>query len=321
MALSPPPGSQPPRSPLGFDDVIGIVIAFLTIGSILFWTLGRAVGRLDGLDWGTDPDTTAVAPLLLPTPSPQARPPVTDPQTLRRQDPRRPFVPFAAPGAVVPVPLPATDPTPDEDTTAAEETPTPSFIDVSSDFWAYPFIIGLAERGVVRGFAGGYYRPEQPVTRAEFAAMVQAAFDPEGQRQAQDFEDLEADFWAVPAIDQAYRSGFMEGYPGNIFRPTQEIPRVQILVALASGLNLQPTAQPEQVLQIYQDAEEIPNYATEQVTAATESGLVVNYPETETLNPNQNATRADAAAWIYQALVEAGQAEPIESQYQVQPAQ
>jgi hypothetical protein len=43
--------------------------------------------------------------------------------------------------------------------------------------------------------------------------------------------------------------------------------------------------------------------------------LVVNYPQQSQLNPNQTATRADIAAFIYQALVNAGKFEAINSPY------
>ncbi|MBD0361556.1 MAG: S-layer homology domain-containing protein, partial [Coleofasciculus sp. C3-bin4] len=94
---------------------------------------------------------------------------------------------------------------------------------------------------------------------------------------------------------------------------------VQVLVALASGLGLTPTASSKEVLQTYQDAKQIPNYAKQQVSAATKAGLVVNYPNPKLLNPNRDATRAEVAAFVYQALVEAGKVEPIPSKYVVQP--
>jgi len=46
---------------------------------------------------------------------------------------------------------------------------------------------------------------------------------------------------------------------------------------------------------------------------------VVNYPERALLNPQQTTTRADAAALIYQALVQSGKADRLDSAYIVQP--
>jgi hypothetical protein len=55
------------------------------------------------------------------------------------------------------------------------------------------------------------------------------------------------------------------------------------------------------------------------VSAATKAGLVVNYPNSQLLNPNRNITRAEVSALVYQALVKAGKAKPIASKYAVKP--
>jgi hypothetical protein len=68
-------------------------------------------------------------------------------------------------------------------------------------------------------------------------------------------------------------------------------------------------------LQTYSDATVIPSYARSSVAAATENNLVVNYPNIKFLNPTQPATRAEVAAFVYQALVRSGQIQAINSPY------
>uniref|UniRef100_UPI001ABB720D S-layer homology domain-containing protein n=1 Tax=Aetokthonos hydrillicola TaxID=1550245 RepID=UPI001ABB720D len=46
------------------------------------------------------------------------------------------------------------------------------FSDVGADYWARPFIQALAERNVITGFPNGTFQPDQPVDRADFAAMI-----------------------------------------------------------------------------------------------------------------------------------------------------
>ncbi|MDZ8052647.1 MAG: S-layer homology domain-containing protein [Aulosira sp. ZfuVER01] len=175
--------------------------------------------------------------------------------------------------------------------------------------WAQSFIELLNQRGIIEGFPDGTFRPDEPVTRAQFAAMLQKAFQKAPIRNAIQFVDLPGNYWGKDAIETAYKSGFLEGYPGNIFKPDQNIPRVQALVALATGLNLAANTPMPTVLNTYfQDASQIPDYALRQVTGALESNLIVNYPNVQILNPNQIATRADVAAFIYQALVKNGTA-------------
>lgn len=190
-----------------------------------------------------------------------------------------------------------------------------SFSDVSSSYWAASFIQELATRDVIKGFPDGSFRPNEAVTRAQFAAMVSKAFNANKIRPAVSFTDVPANYWAAQVIDDAYTKGFLTGYPGNVFRPGENIPRAQVLVSLANGLNYSSTVAVPTALQIYSDADSIPNYARNSIAAATERRIVVNYPDLKFLQPNQVATRADVAAFIYQALASTGQVAALNSPY------
>ncbi|WP_414619171.1 DUF1565 domain-containing protein [Calothrix sp. CCY 0018] len=190
-----------------------------------------------------------------------------------------------------------------------------AFIDVAPNYWAKSYIEALASKGVIAGFPDGSFKPNEPVTRAQFAAIINKAFAPQAQQQAVNFSDVSRNFWAYNAIQTATKSPFLAGYPNNTFRPQLEIPRVQVLVALANGLGL--TANNPNVISVYSDAAQIPSWASSPVAAATARQLVVNYPTATQLNPTREATRAEVAAFVYQALVNAGQAQPIPSPYVV----
>lgn len=181
-----------------------------------------------------------------------------------------------------------------------------TFPDIQGN-WAQTFIEALAARDIIVGFPDGTFRPNDPVTRAQFAAMIRKAFERQPERQGIDFVDVPARYWGFEAIQEAFQTGFLEGYPNNVFLPEQNIPRVQVLVSLVSGLDLSPPARTDGVLTAaYEDATQIPEYARTSIAAATINELVVNYPNIAFLNPNQVATRADVAAFIYQALVKEG---------------
>jgi len=182
-------------------------------------------------------------------------------------------------------------------------------------YWAQPYIEALAAKKIIAGFPDGTFRPNDPVTRAQFAAIISKAFSPTTQRPPLNFTDISSNFWAYKALKSAYQGGFMTGYPGGAFEPNQQIPRVQVLVSLANGLNL--PAGSSSTLSVYTDASQIPSYATSSVAAATVRQLVVNYPTPSQLNPTQEATRAQVAAFVYQALVNAGRAQAIPSPYVV----
>ncbi len=214
-------------------------------------------------------------------------------------------------GAVAPLVIPAT---------AFAQTAT--FSDVQSNYWASPFIAELVRRNIIAGFPDNTFKPEQPVTRAQFASMISKAFQKAAQRSATQFTDVPSNYWATNAIQDAYSKGFVAGYPGNRFEPNQNIGREQVLVSLANGLAYSVTGDPANILnQYYSDANAIAQYARSPIAAATERAIVVNYPNLRFLNPTQTATRADVAAFIYQALVSAKQATAINSPYIVAAAQ
>ncbi|MEB3292535.1 MAG: DUF1565 domain-containing protein [Synechococcales bacterium] len=197
-----------------------------------------------------------------------------------------------------------------------EPTDTTTFADVKGH-WAESYIVRLAAANVITGFPDGSFKPEAPVTRAQFAAIVNKAFTPAPRRAAVEYSDVAKNFWGYGAIQTASRGGFMAGYPGGLFKPEQRIPRVQALVAIANGLEF--GAGNVAILAKYKDGSAIPSYASGAIAAATQRRVVVNYPNLAELNPNREATRAEVAAFVYQALVNAGKLAPIPSPYIVNP--
>ena len=174
----------------------------------------------------------------------------------------------------------------------------------TQNHWAKNCISQLVAQNFISGYPDGSFRPNASVTRAEFAALLSKAFaNTLPIRSAITFKDVSSNNWANSAIQAAYRSGFLSGYPDGTFRPNQPIPRVQVLVALVSGLKYTAGAQGVASLsRYYDDAALIPSYALNAIAAATEKRLVVNYPNIKRLNPNQNASRAEVAAFICRAL-------------------
>jgi parallel beta-helix repeat protein len=190
-----------------------------------------------------------------------------------------------------------------------------SFKDVSAGYWAKAYIEALASQNVIAGFPDGSFKPNEPVTRAQFAAIITKAFAPQAKREAIAFTDVKQDFWAYAVIQTASRGGFIAGFPDKTFKPQQQIQRVQALVSLSNGLGL--TTDNQNVLSFYSDAAQIPKYATGAIAAATVRSIVVNYPNLKQLNPTGQATRADVAAFVYQALVNSGRLPAIDSPYLV----
>ncbi|MEW6496314.1 MAG: S-layer homology domain-containing protein, partial [Cyanobacteriota bacterium] len=69
-----------------------------------------------------------------------------------------------------------------------------NFVDIQSH-WARPFIEALAEENLINGYSDRTFRPDQPVTRAQFAAMIQQAFDENNIQLSREFDQAAADYW------------------------------------------------------------------------------------------------------------------------------
>ena len=193
--------------------------------------------------------------------------------------------------------------------TAQAQTQPTAFSDVPADYWAHDYIEGLAKSNVISGFGDGTFRPNEPVTRAQFAAILRQAFLQSQPTTAQAFKDVPAGYWATGAIASARSAGFLSGYPDNTFKPNDRILRVQALVSLANGLKY-PAGSP-QSLSKYKDADTVPAYARPSTAAAAQANLVVSYPAPDQISPNRAASRAEVAAFVYQALVKTGRIDPI----------
>lgn len=197
--------------------------------------------------------------------------------------------------------------------------PAGLFADVPSTYWASGFIAELAKRDILSGFPDGSFKPDAPVTRAQFAAIINKAYAPKAVQPAINFSDVPSSFWGFSAIKTASEGGFMAGYPGGQFRPEQNIPRVQIVVAIANGIGYGRQPANLSLLSKLADAPSIPDYAKNSVAAASQRNVLVNYPTVGMFNPNRQATRAEVAALVYQSLVHLEQVPALESPYIFKP--
>jgi len=201
-----------------------------------------------------------------------------------------------------------------------EKTALPK--DIVPDYWAYPFVKQMKDKGLVGNISKNKnFEPDALITRAGMATLISQAFGQQpATESAKKFNDVKNKD-AIKDIDKAVSTGFMKGYSKDEFRPLENIPRYQVLVALATGLGLKPSKDADQILQQFGDSSKMPDWAKQQVAAATEAGLVVNPPNAEenSLSPERSATRAEVAAMIHQALVKDGKLNPLESEYIVKP--
>lgn len=106
-------------------------------------------------------------------------------------------------------------------------TVTKTFSDVPTDAWYATAVNTLASLGMVSGDLEGSYRPNDPVTRAEFCAIA-LGFAHWQDGAACSFTDVSAGDWFYPYVAQAANYGWAGGYPNGSFEPDQPVTRAQV---------------------------------------------------------------------------------------------
>jgi S-layer homology domain len=310
------------RRRLTADELIAIVIALAGIGTVFFWGLGQKNSPLSAIQGNVtpldgkgelienEPNSTKQRQPIATLPDPNRSATALPPVASVAPSEEIPAKPAEVPGAVViPVappttPVAAVPPAPPAPVAAA-----PAFKDVPKDFWGQGYIIELQKRGILNDFGEGKFDPTKPITRGEYAMILTRAFPGKPAiSPALSFQDIPKNYPRKEAIDGAVKMGFMSGYSPSKFSPNEVIPRYQMQISLAKGLNLPlpDDKERETVLGKFEDAGKMPKYARAKIAAAINSELVVKDKTVGKLSPMQSATRADAAALIYQALVKEG---------------
>jgi hypothetical protein len=113
------------------------------------------------------------------------------------------------------------------------DSKTTPFTDVPEESFATPYISGLVERGIIKGYPDNTYRPGQPITRGEVATLIARTLDIiEDSIKTQVFSDLNEKAFYYEAVQLLTGTGAIEGYPDNTFRPTNSATRAEVAVIL-----------------------------------------------------------------------------------------
>ena len=108
----------------------------------------------------------------------------------------------------------------------ADKTYSSTFNDVAKNCWAANYIGYMQQFGIVTGYTDGSFRPNAPVTRAEFAAIA-SRFEKLTQG-SKSFTDVPDTHWAVKYINFAATRGWVTGYADGTFKPEHSITRAEV---------------------------------------------------------------------------------------------
>lgn len=180
---------------------------------------------------------------------------------------------------------------------AQEEVKSGSFRDVTSAHWAFASVERAAELGLVTGYSDGTFRPDTPVTRAQFVLMLWRMCGKPAAAKAASFADASAD-WYQDALSWAVEKGYVNGLSDTRFGPDAPITRQQAMAILfrlnggQSGTELTLTGIYEQT---FADSTTIAAWAKDATWWAVYHELVSGVGGSR-IAPEANASRAQIAA-------------------------
>ncbi|MEK4850289.1 S-layer homology domain-containing protein [Paenibacillus sp. FSL H7-0756] len=178
-----------------------------------------------------------------------------------------------------------------------------SFKDVASvQAWAGRQISVVAAKGAIEGVGNGNFAPKSNVTRAEFAKMLIRALNLENNSAKQSFGDVSSTAWYAPYVAVAAEKGIITGRSAAQFDPSATITRAEMATMIARAVKSQKPEAATNVssLSKFSDAGKIAASLKDGVAFAASNNLVIG--NAGKFNPNNTATRAEAAVIIYRTI-------------------
>ncbi|QGG58412.1 S-layer homology domain-containing protein [Paenibacillus sp. B01] len=178
---------------------------------------------------------------------------------------------------------------------ALASAPVRTFNDVPADSWSADAITIASQLGFVGGYGDGSFRGNQPITRAEFSAMLVRALGLSTTTTNAGFNDTE-DHWASSAINTLAALGIIYGYDNDTFKPDKNISRAEMAAILARVLNFSMDVRKESFADVASD-----NWAATYIENLAGANIV-NGTGNDKFNPTATATRAESVVMILRML-------------------
>ena len=118
---------------------------------------------------------------------------------------------------------------------------TTRFEDVKSGDWFYNAVAYLDETGFFFRNKNTTYKPNEPITRAEFVDLANSASKLVAKSEGVSFADVPEDHFYYNSIIAAAESGLVNGYEDSTFRPDNTITRAEVVTVINRLLGLKVT--------------------------------------------------------------------------------
>lgn len=170
--------------------------------------------------------------------------------------------------------------------------PTEVFAVDYSNHWAELAINEWRDKGIINGYENGAFKPQESITRAEFAKILSQVFGLTYTDTAKEFIDVKANEWYKTYIDAITAAGFMFGTDENFFYPNRSITREEAIYALSQAYHITSADSADFI-----DEASISTWALEAVDALATNQYINGYPD-GTFRPQGALTRAEAVTLL-----------------------
>lgn len=176
-----------------------------------------------------------------------------------------------------------------------------AFKDVPSSFWGAQAIYALAQKGILNGVGGGYFQPNAPMTREQFATVLVRSKGLTVGNLGPPFSDVSTGNFYTPYIETAAGNGLMVPISPTTFAPTATVTRLEAAQSIVLYLGLDRVAGAMTGASLsYQDASQIDPTLTGVVKLVSDLGLLTGY--SGKFWPQSPLTRAQLATILYRAM-------------------
>lgn len=172
------------------------------------------------------------------------------------------------------------------------------FWDVPKDHWAFGYISELVDKGVLNGYEDGSFRPDDTVTRAEWAKIMVLAAGLPVNDDAVNFYDM-YDHWANSYVNTAKE--YLAAYTDGTFKPDQAAVREDVTVSMVKLKGYDVSKVDYSYLSRFSDMNSISNSLKAYVAVAVEKELIDGF-EDGTFRGQDTLTRAEAATLLWRAF-------------------
>lgn len=155
--------------------------------------------------------------------------------------------------------------------------------------WAEENITRWVEAGKLGGYEDGTFRPDNNITRAEFANILANLLSQPAETHESPFSDVKEGDWYYSAVTKLLAYGVVS--EDETFRPSQNITRQDAMTMAGRAFCI--TSANDEVLDKFSDGDQVAAYAQASVAGFVEKGYLGGYPD-GTLRPLANITRAES---------------------------